>query len=134
MLRPSCPIIAIAALAALAGFGRADVVSASEARQLADAAAEDVEIGDGPEVDEDSLHDLVSDAQRLLRLRGYDPGPLDGRLGLRTQRAIRAYQATARSRGYLEALKGPEIPAREPAAGPPHELVRVEEQPPAALE
>ena len=62
---------------------------------------------DGPELDEERLVDLVADAQRLLQLSGYDPGPIDGHMGLRTQRAIRAYQAAARRSGTLEALKGP---------------------------
>ena len=134
MIRPSRPFIAVAALAALAGSGAAGVASASEVPQLADVAPKDVEIGDGPELDEDSLHGLVADAQRLLRLRGYDPGPIDGRFGWRTQRAIRAYQATARSHGHLEALKGPGVAGRDAAAASRHELVRIEEQPPAALE
>jgi len=130
LIRPSRPIVVIAALAVLAGSGAAGVASASELTQLADAAPEDVEFGGGPGPDEDSLHDLVADAQRLLHLRGYDPGPIDGRFGWRTQRAIRAYQATARSRGYLEALKGP----GDAAAALRPELVRIEDQPPAALE
>jgi len=137
LIRPARSFIAIAALAALAGSAGwlgAGVASANEVSQPADVAPEDVEIGGGPELNEDSLQDLVADAQRLLRLRGYDPGPIDGRFGWRTQRAIRAYQATARSRGYLEALNGPEVAGPEPAAGSPHELVRTEEQPPTALE
>lgn len=138
LIRPSRSIIAIAASAALAGSAGwlgAGVASANEVPQLAaEMAPEDVEIGDGPEPGEESLQDLVADAQRLLRLRGYDPGPIDGRFGWRTQRAIRAYQETARSRGYLEALNGPGVASPEPAAGPRHEPVRIEEQPPAALE
>lgn len=138
MFRPSRSFIAIAALAALvgsAGWLGAGVASANEVLQLAaEVAPEDVEIGDGPELNEESLQDLVADAQRLLRLRGYDPGPIDGRFGWRTQRAIRAYQATARSRGYLEALKGPGVAGRDAAAASRHELVRIEEQPPTALE
>ncbi len=78
-------------------------------------AEETIEIGDGPELDEASLEDLVADAQRLLSLRGFDPGPIDGQLGLRTQRAIRAYQDTARSHGTLEALKGPPLDSAGPA-------------------
>jgi hypothetical protein len=69
--------------------------------------AQDSEIADAPELDEASFPDLVADAQRLLTLRGFDPGPVDGLLGMRTRRAIRAYQATARDHGVLEALKGP---------------------------
>jgi peptidoglycan hydrolase-like protein with peptidoglycan-binding domain len=89
-------------VAGLAGAAPADRAASPD--QLA---AEDLEIGDGPELDEESLEDLVADAQRLLNLRGFDPGPIDGQLGLRTQRAIRDYQDSARSRGTLEALKGP---------------------------
>jgi len=137
LLRPSRSFIAIAALAALAGSAGwlgAGVASANEVLQPADVAPEDIEIDGGPELNEESLQDLVADAQRLLHLRGYDPGPIDGRFGWRTQRAIRAYQETARSRGYLEALNGPGVAGPEPAAGSPHELVRTEEQPPTALE
>ena len=136
MIRPSRSFIAIAALAALAGSAGwlgAGVAAANEALQPPDVAPEDVEIGGGPELNEESLQGLVADAQRLLQLRGYDPGPIDGRFGWRTQRAIRAYQAAARSRGYLEALKGPGVAERDPAASRP-ELVRIEEQPPTALE
>ena len=132
MIRSSRSLVAIAALAALAASAcwlGAGVASADEVL-----APEDVEIGDGPELDEESLKDLVADAQRLLRLRGYDPGPIDGRFGWRTQRAIRAYQETARSRGYVEALKGPGGAGRDAAAASRHELVRIEEQPPSALE
>jgi hypothetical protein len=131
LIRSSRSLVAIAALAVLAasaGWLGAGVASADEVL-----APEDVEIGDGAELDEESLQDLVADAQRLLRLRGYDPGPIDGRLGWRTQRAIRAYQETARSRGYMEALNGPGVAGPEPAAAPRHELVRIEEQPPSAL-
>ena len=70
-------------------------------------AVDDLEEPDHPELDEERLVDLVADAQRRLQLSGYDPGPIDGRMGLRTQRAIRAYQAEARHSGMLEALKGP---------------------------
>jgi peptidoglycan hydrolase-like protein with peptidoglycan-binding domain len=66
-----------------------------------------VDQGDGPEVDEEQIEDLVADAQRLLNLSGYAPGPIDGQFGPRTQRAIRAYQAAARRHGTLEAIKGP---------------------------
>jgi len=141
LIRPSRPTIAIAALAALAGSagwlgaGFAGIASANEELPLAvGVAPDDAEIGDGPELDEDSLKDLVADAQRLLRLRGYDPGPIDGRFGWRTQRAIRAYQETARSHGYVEALKGPAGAGGDAAAASRHELVRIEEQPPSALE
>jgi peptidoglycan hydrolase-like protein with peptidoglycan-binding domain len=138
LIRPSRSPIAIAALAALAGLAGwlgAGVASANEVPQLAaDAAPDDVEIGDGPELDEESLQDLVADAQRLLRLRGYDPGTIDGRFGWRTQRAIRAYQETARSRGYLEALNGPGVAGPEPVAATRHELARIEEEPPSALQ
>ena len=137
MIRPSRSIVAIAALAALGGWlgaGCARVAAANEVLQLDEAASEAVEIGDRAELDEGSLHDLVADAQRLLRLRGYDPGPVDGRVGWRTQRAIRAYQETARSRGYLAALKGPAVVGERPVARSRHELVRSEEQRRTALE
>ena len=131
MIRQSRSIIAVAALA---GWLDAGVASANDVLPLDDVAPEAGEIGDGPDLDEESLQDLVADAQRLLRLRGYDPGPIDGRFGWRTQRAIRSYQETARSHGYLEALQGPGIAGPEPAAPPPGDLVRIEERPPTALE
>jgi peptidoglycan hydrolase-like protein with peptidoglycan-binding domain len=63
-------------------------------------------LADEGELDEASLDDLVADAQRMLRLRGYDPGPIDGQLGPRTRQAIRTYQEAVRADGLLEALKG----------------------------
>jgi peptidoglycan hydrolase-like protein with peptidoglycan-binding domain len=75
---------------------------------------------DAPVLDDKSVRDLVTDAQRLLMLRGFDSGPLDGTIGLRTRRAIRAYQAAARAHGVLEAMK-PASPGEkviQPAAGP----------------
>lgn len=38
-------------------------------------------------------HGTVSDIQAELMMRGYDPGPLDGRYGQRTADAIRQYQS-----------------------------------------
>lgn len=35
---------------------------------------------------------LVQEVQHQLRARGYDPGPADGRLGQRTQKAIESFQ------------------------------------------
>jgi peptidoglycan hydrolase-like protein with peptidoglycan-binding domain len=35
----------------------------------------------------------TKEIQRGLKRRGYDPGPIDGFMGLRTSRAIRAFQA-----------------------------------------
>ena len=92
------------------------------------AAPENQEEPDGAELDEERLVDLVADAQRRLQLSGYDPGPIDGRMGLRTQRAIRAYQAAARRGGTLEALKGS---GREDTASRP-ELVGAERAAPGA--
>jgi peptidoglycan hydrolase-like protein with peptidoglycan-binding domain len=138
LISPSRSLVSIAALAALAGLAGwlgAGVASANEVSQLAAGGApEDAEIGDGPELDEGSLQDLVADAQRLLRSRGYDPGTIDGRLGWRTQRAIRAYQKMARSSGYLEALNGPGVAGPEPAAAAQHELVLLEGQPASPLQ
>ena len=108
----------LAALGCAAALLPAGAVFAAPDDQPADQ-PEDQEAADGPEVDEERLVDLVADAQRRLQLSGYDPGPIDGQMGLRTQRAIRAYQAAARRSGTLEALKGP---ARDGAAPRP-ELV-----------
>ena len=115
-------VAALVGAAVLLPPGAAFVAPAIEVADPAAVAAEDQEEPDSPELDEERLLDLVADAQRLLQLSGYDPGPIDGRLGLRTQRAIRAYQAAARRSGTLEALKGP---AREGSAPRP-ELVGVE--------
>lgn len=38
------------------------------------------------------VYGTVSDIQAELLVRGYDPGPLDGRYGPSTERAIRRYQ------------------------------------------
>jgi peptidoglycan hydrolase-like protein with peptidoglycan-binding domain len=125
----SRPLVVLAALAfaALPPVGAALAAPESEAAAAAVAAAQDLPEPDGPEVDEERLVDLVADAQRRLRLSGYDPGPIDGRMGLRTQRAIRAYQAAARRGGTLEALKGP---ARDDAAPRP-EVVGLERAAPS---
>jgi peptidoglycan hydrolase-like protein with peptidoglycan-binding domain len=98
----------LAALALLgwAGTGLAGGAVAGSAESAAVAPA-DVEEPDGPDVDEEDIEDLVADAQRLLSASGYDPGPIDGYIGPRTQRAIRAYQAAARRHGTLAAIKGP---------------------------
>jgi hypothetical protein len=114
-------VLAVLGCAVLLGTG-VSVAPAGEPSDQAVAGPADREVPDRPDVDEKQLEDLVADAQRLLRLSGYDPGPIDGRLGLRTQRAIRAYQATARRLGTLEALKGP--PPGAAAPGP--ELVGAE--------
>jgi peptidoglycan hydrolase-like protein with peptidoglycan-binding domain len=132
LIRPRRSILVIASLAALLGL--AGAAAADEVLDLTDAAPGDFEVGGGPEVENEPLRNLIIDAQRLLRLRGYDPGPVDGQFGWRTQRAIRAYQELARSRGYLEALEGPGVAGPEPAAPPPDELVRSEERPPIAVE
>jgi peptidoglycan hydrolase-like protein with peptidoglycan-binding domain len=97
----------LAALACFAVAGEPRAAPADEAAGPAAVAPEDRAEADGAELDEQRLVDLVADAQRRLQLNGYDPGPIDGRMGLRTQRAIRAYQAAARRDGTLEALKGP---------------------------
>ena len=93
-------------LAALAA-GPALAAPAAKASPPSAASSQDAKAADAPEMDDASYPDLVADAQRLLRLRGFDPGPIDGQLGRRTRGAIRAYQAAARARGVLEALKGP---------------------------
>ncbi len=133
MIRPPGSLPALAAVAALAGLAGWLAMDPARADAGAVAVADDalsgkVEIGNDPELDEESLRDLVADAQRILTLRGYDAGPIDGRLGLRTQRAIRAYQDAARQQGYLEAIKGPRPSG---AAEGQHELVRMEERAPS---
>lgn len=78
------------------------------------------------ELDEGSYQDLVADAQRMLSLRGYDPGPIDGKLGLRTRQSIRSYQEAVRTSGLLDALKQVE-PERH--AGPDLERYSFEARP-----
>ena len=104
-MRPTS--LAAAALLAWLGSGAALAGAAGETLDPAVAAADDAEEADAAEVDEEQIEDLVADAQRLLSLSGYDPGPVDGQFGPRTQLAIRAYQAAARRHGTLEAIKGP---------------------------
>ena len=81
--------------------GSASEPAADEGQIVADLAPLD----DQADLDEASLDDLVADAQRMLSLGGYDPGPIDGQLGLRTQRAIRSYHEVVRTGGLLDALK-----------------------------
>jgi peptidoglycan hydrolase-like protein with peptidoglycan-binding domain len=80
-------------------------------------AMDDVEAAAEADMDETSLRDLVTDAQRILTLGGFDPGPIDGRLGLRTRRAIQAYQETARTNRSLAALKQAARPRPELVGG-----------------
>lgn len=121
-------LLAVLAAFAAGAAGDARAEPADEAVGSAAVAPDGQAGADGPEVDGQRLVDLVADAQRRLQLSGYDPGPIDGRMGLRTQRAIRAYQAAARRSGTLEALKGP---GREDAASRP-DLVGLERAAPAA--
>jgi peptidoglycan hydrolase-like protein with peptidoglycan-binding domain len=128
MTRVPGSLLALAALAALAGLpGWLVGPAAADADSVAPGPLSgEIGIGDEPELDDASLRDLVADAQRILTLRGYDAGPIDGRLGLRTQRAIRIYQDAARQQGYLEAVKGPS-PEPGSAAGGRRELVHAED-------
>jgi peptidoglycan hydrolase-like protein with peptidoglycan-binding domain len=124
MLRPLGLVISVEAMALcgclMAVLAAGPVLAAPAGKAPAPSAAlpDDADVADAPELDDASYRDLVADAQRLLRLHGFDPGPVDGQLGLRTRRAIRAYQAEARSRGVLEALKGP-APAERSVADLP---------------
>lgn len=107
MVKALGSLVAVAGVVALGGT-LAGPALAEPASQAAAVPAEEAGIADSPDLEETpSYVNLVADAQRLLNLRGFDPGPIDGQLGLRTLRAIRAYQAQARARGLLEALKGP---------------------------
>ena len=102
--------------------GSASEPAADERQILADLAPLD----DEADLDETSLDDLVADAQRMLSLGGYDPGPIDGQLGLRTQRAIRSYHEAVRTGGLLDALKKGEP---EPGAAPDNERYDFEARP-----
>jgi peptidoglycan hydrolase-like protein with peptidoglycan-binding domain len=121
MVRASAPAIALfggLTLALMAGTAPGAGAGQGSGGGAAPAKAA---VADPPELDDASPRDLVTDAQRLLRLRGFDPGPLDGAVGLRTREAIRAYQSAARAQGLLEAMRRP-APGQarpvEPAAGP----------------
>ena len=120
MIKVFGSLVAIAGLVVLGGPLVGPALAGPAASQaLAAAPAGDAAITDNPDLEEAPTYvDLVADAQRQLNLRGFDPGPIDGQLGLRTLRAIRAYQAEARARGILEALKGP-APLEAKAAGAP---------------
>jgi peptidoglycan hydrolase-like protein with peptidoglycan-binding domain len=122
MVRASGRVIALLGGLALALMaGTAPGAGAGQGSAAGAAPPKNAQIADPPELDDASPRDLVSDAQRLLRLRGFDPGPLDGAVGLRTREAIRAYQAAARAQGVLEAMKRPgpgQTRPVEPAAGP----------------
>jgi peptidoglycan hydrolase-like protein with peptidoglycan-binding domain len=82
-------------------------------------------LADEADLDEASLDDLVADAQRMLSLRGFNPGPIDGQLGPRTRQAIRSYQEAVRADGLLEALTG----EPRPAAGPESQRYDFEARP-----
>jgi hypothetical protein len=127
MLKRLCPLAISGCLALVLGAGPAAAggqpVKIVPALKPA-SAMDDVDAAAEAEMDEGSLRDLVSDAQRILTLDGFDPGPIDGRLGLRTRRAIQAYQETARTNRALADLKR--------AARPRPELVGGEEPPPLA--
>jgi peptidoglycan hydrolase-like protein with peptidoglycan-binding domain len=108
MIKALGSLVALAGLVALSGPWVRPAQAGPAGPASTGAPSETIESTDGPDLDEaPSYVDLVADAQRLLSLQGFDPGPIDGQLGLRTRQAIRAYQAEARSRGILEALKGP---------------------------
>ena len=102
-------VAAIAGLAAIGGLawlaiGRDQPAEVERAELAADPPIVVAET-DEAELDETSYQDLVADAQRILSLRGYDPGPIDGKLGLRTQEAMRAYRQAVRTNGLLDAIK-----------------------------
>jgi peptidoglycan hydrolase-like protein with peptidoglycan-binding domain len=121
MVRGTVPLALLCCVMGALVAGTAPAADAGQASGAGAKATKDVAVGDPPELDDASPRDLVSDAQRLLRLRGFDPGPLDGAVGLRTREAIRAYQAAARAQGVLEAMRRP-APGQarpvQPAAGP----------------
>jgi cobalt/nickel transport protein len=60
------------------------VNASSLASQMGPAAAADVAFS--------ATRDAIMAAQRALRSRGFDPGPIDGLMGPRTKRAIEAFQ------------------------------------------
>jgi hypothetical protein len=75
-------------------------------------------------VAESSLEDRVAEVQRMLKRQGFNAGPVDGKLGLRTRDAIRAYQSLVRAKEgavspdaaeTLSREKGPPTPRAKPA-------------------
>jgi hypothetical protein len=47
-----------------------------------------------PEVEPGGRKPMVREAQKILRWRGFAPGPADGNFGPRTEAAVKAFQAT----------------------------------------
>ena len=72
-------IVAAAPAAGSAGSVAESVTGQAESILVAQASPADIE--------------RTKEIQRGLKRRGYDPGPVDGFMGLRTSRAIRAFQA-----------------------------------------
>lgn len=66
-------------------------------------------------------HDLVAVAQRELAVFGYDPGPIDGRMGPKTRQALMAFQADKglRADGRLTFDVLAKLMVRAPAAVTP---------------
>jgi peptidoglycan hydrolase-like protein with peptidoglycan-binding domain len=68
-------------------------------------------IGDAP----DRERNPVKAAQRALQERGYDPGPVDGRIGAKTQNAVKRFQKDQglRATGRLDAETVDRLRARD---------------------
>lgn len=73
-------------------------------------------MADHPTIRQGSRGAAVARAQRALRDRGYDPGPIDGIFGRRTTRAVRAYQADRENESVaplaVDGIVGPRTWAR----------------------
>jgi peptidoglycan hydrolase-like protein with peptidoglycan-binding domain len=108
----SCSVaLAISATAAVAGDDtRRDGASGDRAPSVLERLKEKI-IGDAP----DRERNPVKAAQRALQERGYDPGPVDGRVGAKTQAAVKQFQKAEELRvtGRLDAETADRLRARD---------------------
>jgi peptidoglycan hydrolase-like protein with peptidoglycan-binding domain len=67
----------------------------------------------------DPYADLVSDVQRKLRTLGYDPGPVNGDFGAKTQAALAQFQLSSNIpvSGSLDQATLAELGVERPTAG-----------------
>ncbi len=80
---PSTPAPSPSAASPLLMLPDATVSPAPRSLTVAQAGSDDVDLSD---------RRLVASVQKALRAVGFDPGPVDGLVGPRTQSAVRAYQ------------------------------------------
>jgi hypothetical protein len=102
----------------------------AKTREMTDKAKEKTGIGDRASGDrpmgDRSMSD-VRDAQRALKAKGFDPGPVDGRMGPRTSAALKQFQEKENltATGTLDAeTQSRLMVASSPAASPATEPKR----------